>query len=268
MPVKKILINVVLNDKFILFVIFLNVVAIFLQECGFLSIWIRIVDVCCTLIFIAEMLLKIHYQGLRRYWAKGWNRLDGVLVILALPSLIAFILPPSMMDLSVLLVIRSIRIFRFFRVIHLFPNFSQIARGFVNAMKESYALFIGFFIIIVIFGLVSCSLFKAEVPKYFATPVDSVYSIFRLFTLEGWYEIPDAVAAAYSPGWVHVIRLYFCLMLVLGGIIGLSLLNSIFVDAMVGDNNDDVKAKLDEIERKIDRLMQDKAGGDDTPAQS
>lgn len=264
MSVKKILESIVLNDKFILSVIFLNVLAIYLQECGFLSIWVRIVDIVCTLIFIVEMVVKHHYLGVRGYWAQGWNRLDGVLVILALPSLITFLLPVDMRDLSILMVVRAIRIFRFFRVIHLFPNFTQIAKAFGNAMKESYALFIGFFIIIFIFALVSCSLFKEAAPEYFATPIDSVYTIFRLFTLEGWYEIPDAVSDNFSDAWVPWIRIYFCLLLVLGGVIGLSLVNSIFVDAMVGDNNDDVKAKLDEIEHKIDRLMQDKAAGDET----
>lgn len=268
MSVKKILENIVLNDKFILFAIFLNVLAIYLQECGCMSVWIRAVDIICTLIFIIEMTVKHIHLGVRGYWSKGWNRLDGVLVILALPSLLAFLLPADLRDLSVLMVVRALRIFRFFRVIHLFPNFTQIAKAFGNAMKESYALFVGFFIIIFIFALVSGSLFKQAAPQYFATPMDSVYSIFRLFTLEGWYEIPDAVAGGFSAGWVPWIRAYFCLLLVLGGVIGLSLINSIFVDAMVGDNNDDVKAKLDEIERKIDRLMQDKATDQDKRAQS
>lgn len=268
MQVKKILEKIVLNDKFILSVIFLNVVAIYLQECGFMSVWIRIADVSCTIVFIVEMAVKLRHLGLRGYWSQGWNCLDGTLVILALPSLIAFLLPADMRDLSFLMVVRAIRIFRFFRVIHLFPNFTQIAKAFGNAMKESYALFIGFFIIIFIFALVSCSLFKEVSPDYFATPMDSVYSIFRLFTVEGWYEIPNNVASGFSGGWVHWIRIYFCLLLVLGGVIGLSLINSIFVDAMAGDNNDDVKAQLDEIERKLDRLMQDRHAGDDAPTES
>ena len=39
-------------------------------------------------------------------------------------------------------------------------------------------------------------------------------------------------------------------------IIGLSVVNSIFVDAMVSDNNDDVKLKLDEIEEKVNKLLE------------
>ena len=39
----------------------------------------------------------------------------------------------------------------------------------------------------------------------------------------------------------------------------MSLINSIFVDAMVSDNNDDVKAQLREMENKIDRLLEAQA---------
>ena len=42
-----------------------------------------------------------------------------------------------------------------------------------------------------------------------------------------------------------------------GGIIGMSFINSIFVDAMAADNNDDVKEKLDKLEQKIDRLLEE-----------
>lgn len=34
---------------------------------------------------------------------------------------------------------------------------------------------------------------------FFSTPLNSIYSVFRLFTVEGWYEIPDAIAAANNP---------------------------------------------------------------------
>ncbi len=36
----------------------------------------------------------------------------------------------------------------------------------------------------------------------------------------------------------------------------MSLLNSIFVDAMVSDNNDDVKDQIKALEEKIDRLLE------------
>ena len=49
-------------------------------------------------------------------------------------------------------------------------------------------------------------------------------------------------------------RIYFSILLFLGGIIGMSLVNSIFVDAMAADNNDEVLEKLSQLERKLDSM--------------
>ncbi len=144
--------------------------------------------------------------------------------------------------MSVLLVLRLLRVLKSFRVMHFFPNFSKIVSGFKLAMRESWAVLASFAVIILIFGLINCSLFRDLAPEFFGTPLDSIYAVFRMFTIEGWYEIPDTVAAAVSiPFVAHVIRVYFCLLLIGGGIIGMSFINSVFVDAMAEDNNDDVK---------------------------
>ena len=123
-------------------------------------------------------------------------------------------------------------------------------------MRESYAILLCFFVIIVIFGLLNCSLFKDIAPQYFATPLDSIYAVFRICTVEGWYDIPDTIAVATTSAVGGFVRLYFVFILILGGIIGMSFINSIFVDAMVSDNNDDVMKKLEELEAKIDNLKQ------------
>jgi voltage-gated sodium channel len=200
------------------------------------------------------MVLKHVEYGLKGYWSSGWNRLDGTLVILSIPSIVALFLPAEVMDLSFLMVLRILRTLRFLRILHFFPNFDQIIKGFKLALRESYGILICFLVIIVLFGLINCSLFKDMAPVYFGTPLKAIYSVFRICTIEGWYDIPDAIAAATSPGVATIVRIYFCLLLLMGGIIGMSFINSIFVDAMVADNNDDVKAKLDEIEKKIDAI--------------
>ena len=58
-------------------------------------------------------------------------------------------------------------------------------------------------------------------------------------------------------------RIYFSLLLFLGGIIGMSLVNSIFVDAMAADNNDEVLEKLEQIEKKLDKIERGNNSGTD-----
>jgi voltage-gated sodium channel len=250
--------NLFLNDKFILGVILLNAIVIFLQVCDIGNKWMEIIDVACTLVFMIEMGVKHAEYGLKGYWSSSWNRLDGILVIISIPSVIALFIPSDLMDLSFLMVLRVLRMFRFLRVLHFFPNISQIIAGFKLAVHESWAVMFCFLILIVVFGIINCSLFHNIAPAYFATPLDSIYSVFRICTVEGWYDIPDAIAAATTPTVGRIVRLYFCLLLIGGGIIGMSFINSIFVDAMAADNNDDVKDKLDELERKIDKLLEER----------
>ena len=252
--IKKLL----LNDKFIFSIILLNTVIIFLQSFDIESIWLQILDVICTFIFLMEMVTKHLEYGVKGYWSSEWNRLDGILVILSLPSLVAFFIPTTLTDLSFLMILRLLRTFRFLRVLHFFPNFPQIIKGFKLAIKESYAILLCFLVLIVVFGLINCSLFKDLAPAYFATPLDSIYSVFRICTVEGWYDIPDAISQATSPAIGSIVRFYFCLLLIMGGIIGMSFINSVFVDAMVADNNDDVLKKLDELEQKLDQLLKEK----------
>jgi len=253
---KQLIRKIFLNEHIILCVILINAAIIFAQESGVNSLALSVADLVCTLIFIIEMVVKQVEYGIKGYWRDGWNRLDGVLVILSLPSVAAFFMPAGILgNLSVLLVLRLLRVLRFFRIIHIFPNFSNIARNFGKALRDSYGVFAGFIVLILIVALVSCALFRDAAPEYFATPIDSIYSIFRICTGEGWNEIPDTIAEGSSVVTARWVRLYFSLLLVICSIIGLSLVNSIFVDAMVSDNNDDLEKQVKELNAKIDQLL-------------
>ena len=255
---KQLINKIFLNDKFIMFVILLNSCIIYLQVAGHHGALISGIDVTCTLIFLIEMLVKHIHLGVRGYWRKGWNKLDGTLTLLSIPSIIELFIPNGYASLSILMIFRLLRVLRFFRVLHFFPNFSKLIKAFTQAMRQSYAILLSFAVIIVIFGLLNCSLFGKAAPEHFETPLRSIYAVFQICTVEGWYEIPNTVAEYYGASSVvaEFVRLYFCALLILGGIIGMSFINSIFVDAMVADNNDDVMNKLDELQKSIDELKE------------
>ena len=79
-----------LNEKMILSIIVLNTIVIFLEESGIHNKFLLFIDLSCTIIFIMEMIVKHIYYGFHGYWSSGWNRLDGILVFLSIPSLILF----------------------------------------------------------------------------------------------------------------------------------------------------------------------------------
>ncbi len=248
--------QVLLNERFILVVILINSVLIYAQVSGYENYFMGILDTICTFIFLFEMIVKHKEYGVKGYWSDGWNRLDGSLVILSLPSVAALFVPNDMADLSFLMIFRLLRVLRFFRVLHFFPNFTKVIEGFKRAMRESYAILLSFLVIIIIFGLLNCSLFRDADPMHFGTPLRSIYAVFQICTVEGWYEIPNAIAEYYGITTMaaEFVRLYFCFQLILGGIIGMSFINSIFVDAMAQDNNDEVSQKIDELQKTLDEI--------------
>lgn len=241
------------NDRVMLHVIVLNALMIFV--CGFWTehVWIDVADCAFTLLFLMEAAVKIKALGWREYWRSRWNRFDFIILILALPSL-ADPFVDAAMTTNVLLTLRTLRIFKSFRLFRHVPNIQKLMRGAVMALHTSSLVCVAFVVFLVIFATLSSAMFGTIVPEYFGNPGLSLYSTFRLFTIEGWYELPDTIAQNSSTLVAVFARIYFAVLLFLGGIIGMSLVNSIFVDAMAADNNDEVMHKLEDIEREIKEL--------------
>ncbi|MGB0432174.1 MAG: hypothetical protein ACPGLV_16985 [Bacteroidia bacterium] len=104
-------------------------------------------------------------------------------------------------------------------------------------------------------GILSFYLYKNLSPDFFGTPLKSLYSVFKVFTIEGWNVIPDSITKNLDDFRSILTNVYFAFILLTGGIFGFSLVNSIFVDAMVSDNNDELEEKINRLENKIDQLL-------------
>ena len=249
-----------LNDKFILLLIAVNTVCIFIE--GFQNVNPQVqrvagmIDYAITILFIFELMVKVQLYGFREYLATNWNRLDLLLVLLSLSSLVLPFTSSGDRDFSYLLVLRISRVFKFFRFLRFVPGIEHLIAGVQRALKASIVVIIGFFVFIVVCALVSNNLYKEMAPEYFGDPVQAMYSIFRVFTIEGWYEIPDAVIKNQTSVAVFFIRIYFIFLLITGGLFGLSIVNSIFVDAMVSDNNDSLERKVDVLTEELRALRE------------
>ena len=247
-----------LNDKFILILILLNAVTIFLSgfEMSFSNKYLlSLTDNLITALFIVELVVKFRELGIRNYFKSNWNKFDFILIALSFPTLFAFITNLEITSFSFVLVFRVMRVFKSFRFLKFIPGIEHLVKGIQRALKASIIVIIGFAVYIFIIGIFSFYMFKEISPGYFGNPINSLYSIFKIFTVEGWYEIPEQLTASLSSTLSFFTYLYFIFVVITGGIFGLSLVNSIFVDAMVSDNNDNLEKKIDELNNKIDRLI-------------
>lgn len=247
-----------LNDKFILLLILLNAVIIFIN--GFeisprYSLILLFSDNIITALFLTELIIKFNVYGVRKYFSSNWNKFDFLLIVLSLPALIAFITPIQITSISFLLVFRVLRVFKSFRFLKFIPGMDHLVNGISRALRSSVIVLMGFAIYIFIIGIFSFYLFKESSPEHFGDPLNSLYSIFKIFTVDGWYEIPEQLTKNYSSTTSFITYLYFIFVVITGGIFGLSLVNSIFVDAMVSDNNDELENKIDMLTQKVNELL-------------
>ena len=247
-----------LNDRFILLLILINTLVLIIggyYVTGITHTLISFLDNTITVLFTLELLIKVKEFGVRSYLKSNWNKLDFILVILALPALFTLIFGVELFDVSYLLVFRILRVFKVFRFFKFIPNVGELVNGIQRALKASVFVFAGFVIYILIIGIFSFYLFKDTHSGYFDDPLMSLYSTFKIFTVEGWFEIPEKVVEGYSKVSMSLTYIYFIFVVLSGGILGLSLVNSIFVDSMVSDNNDDLEKKVDDLNSKVSEIL-------------
>ena len=241
------------NDRIMLFLVLVNTIAIFVGgffEDSRLFEWS---DNLFTLLFLAEVIVKIATYGWKGYWKDGWNRFDFILTMVALPSLLN---PFVEMELAtnVLLSLRMLRIFKSFRLFKFIPHIDSLLKGVKMAARASLIVIIAFVVIVFVTSIVAYALYNKTVPDLFGNPGVSLYTIFRYFSGDDWGAVPVRIAQN-SPDLVgHLSRTGFAIVFFFGGILGVSLVNSIFVDAMAGDNNEKVMKKLEELEKKLEEL--------------
>ena len=255
-PALPRVLSALIGEKAILFAISVNALALFtlalVSPDSTAASVASVVDYACVVLFLAEAAIKIGLER-RRYFASAWNRFDFAVVVLSLPVLLSPWI--DLQAFAAVLLLRLGRLFRLFHLFHFIPNVDRMMSGVRRSLRASVGVLIALCILLFILSLGAHFLFGQFAPEHFGDPFIAIYSVFRVFTVEGWYELPDAIAqSADSTAWGVVARVYFMGAVLGGGIIGLSLANAIFVDEMTMDNNDDLTARVVELQREIAEL--------------
>jgi voltage-gated sodium channel len=214
------------------------------------------VDVLCILYFIVEASLKIRNLG-KAYFKRGWNVFDFSITILSTPGLIITLLPNlSIPWLSSASVLRAGRLLRFLRLLKFIPNSEHLLRGITRATKASVGVFLALGVLNITLALTATMLFSSISPENFGNPLKSSYSLLKMFTIEGWYEIPDTIAQEQPDQWLGTaLRLYAIATVLIGGILGMGLANAVFIDEMTSDNTEGLEKKIDYLVSQIDDIQ-------------
>lgn len=213
-----------------------------------------VLDLLCLAYFGCEQAAKIRILGWRGFWAKGINRFDFVLVALSVPG--ALLPQVAAEDASLLLVLRACRLLRFVRLLRFIPDSEHLMLGIRRALKASVGLLLALVLYNLLLSLAAVHLFGHLAPEHFGDPLRAMYALFKVFTVEGWFEIPDQVAAEAGPWSAFGIRLFFVGAVLSGGLLGVTLATAVFVDEMVMDNNDDLERQVAALHAELREIKQ------------
>ena len=259
-------VNWLVSDRLVMTIIVLNAAALVLHEMAApetpsAKLWFWI-DYGCVVFFLAESLFKIERDGWVRYWENSWNRFDFTVVVLSLPALLGPFLDVS--QFAFVLILRLGRLFRLFRVLRFIPNLDHLVNGIRRALRASIGVFLALVLSNLSLAVMATLLFRDLDPDHFGDPLSSGYSIFQVFTVEGWNEIAeDLEQRARASGetdprlLVAGTRVFFVAAVLIGGILGLSLANAVFVDEMMMDNTETLERKVDALTEELRRLRND-----------
>ncbi len=252
---QSLLVSFFLSERAMMTVILINAVVIFLMYFpDFHNNWLlKRLDELIIVIFIIEAIVKLSVLGARMYFSNAWNRFDFFIVVASLPSLLVnFINIP---DTSLLLILRLFRLLRLIRFINFVPHIGKIIAGLTRAIKASVFVLMALLFLNFLLAIFTCHFYADLAPKYFGDPLLSAYSIFQMFTVEGWNEIPAYIADKMdNPFFEWITRLYFVIIVLIGGIFGMSLANAVFVDEMTVDNNETLEKKIDVLQQQIEEI--------------
>ena len=251
------LIDRLISERFVMAVILLNTAA--MTAAGFFDEGtperrlLDGIDYVCVLFFVIEAILKIRRWGWHEYRVSNWNRFDLIITLLCLPVLVE----PFAHEAHYphwLPVFRAGRLFRLFRLLRFIPDADGLAKGIGRALKASIGIILALALFNLIFALAANMIFGGILPQQFGDPLRSLYSIFQIITLEGWNEYPELAATSGGPMWGLGARVFFVAAVLIGGVLGLSLANAVFIDEMTLDNTRFLEEKVDTLTEEVREL--------------
>lgn len=195
-------------------------------------------------IFLIDLLIKVRLSGIT-FFRKPINIFDSIIV---LTSFVCHLVVDNSHTITAL---RVVRLLRLFKLLSFVPNVDHIVNGIGRAVKASKGVFLMLSVLVIFFSILGYLLFRNTIPSHFADPILASYTVFSLFTVEGWNEIPTLVA----PDTIdyYLTRAYVIAVIIFGSFFALSLANAIFIDEMVMDNNDDVEMRLKELTSLVEK---------------
>ena len=189
-------------------------------------------------LFTAELVLEFLAEGPRRYFQRGWNIFDIIVVGL---SYIA--VNPAISAL------RTLRVVRVFRLISAVPQMRRVVEALFSAMPGILATLAILVIVFYIGAVMSTTLFHAE--PGFRDLGESALTLFALTQFDSWGETVTRLQPNYPYAWFFLLT-----FTVVAAFAVLNLFIGVIVDAVQNAPREAIQEGLDDIESDVEEIVE------------
>lgn len=204
---KQTFINIRSNKLFEIFVVSVIIVSALKVGIGTyplgpgISAAFKVLDYTVTVFFLVEILIRIFAEhSLRRFFSKGWNVFDFVIVA-------ASLIPIEGSEMALLG--RLLRIFRVLRLVSMIPELQVLVNALLQAIPRMGYVSLLMFIIFYIYGAAG-SIFFAEInPTLWGNISISMLTLFRVATFEDWTDVMYETMTVYPLSWMFYLSFIF-----------------------------------------------------------
>jgi voltage-gated sodium channel len=158
-------------------------------------------DIAITLFFLAEILVRLVAEGsLRRFFSKGWNVFDFVIVV-------ASLVPVD--DSEAALLGRLLRVFRVLRLISIIPELRVLLNAFLRAIPRMGYVALLMFIVFYIYAAMGSMFFNRINPELWSNISVSMLTLFRIATFEDWTDVMYETMHVHPLSWIYYLTFIF-----------------------------------------------------------
>jgi len=163
--------------------------------------FLHALDWAVTLFFLVEIVVRMIAEGsLRKFFRKGWNVFDFVIVV-------ASLLPFE--DSEAALLGRLLRIFRVLRLVSIIPELRVLLNAFVHAIPRMGYVSLLMFVIFYIYAAVGSMFFHSINETLWSNITVSMLTLFRVATFEDWTDVMYETMEVYPLSWAYYLTFIF-----------------------------------------------------------
>jgi voltage-gated sodium channel len=198
-------------------------------------------DILVTSYFLLEIMIKMYAEErFLDFFKDGWNIFDFIIVVVT-------IIPLDKTDFAA--IARLFRIFRILRLVTARPQLKQLIGVLISSIPALFDIILLLFIVFYIYAVMGSFLFVEIDPILWGNFMNSMLTLFKILTLEGWSDIMDSVMVVYPWAWT-----YFVSFIIIASFVLFNLFIAVIINKMEKEHNEEEDKKIDLILEKLTKM--------------